>query len=716
VSPRKNLRKWLWLSLLAATFFLAASGICVRHVTDIPTAWMIGAWIGAFLWLFVLDQTKAFSKSHRYLLVLGTTIGFNLLAQTTGGDQSPIIFAVFLLIGVAAWTGEAKFGFWVAILFSFLEAASLRNDADSHGWALYLRWAAFIVSAFFLARLVKTRTEKEQLDHKLDSLKYEAERLITAEPSSFNIPKDKLLREESRLTARVGTVMGLEDSLHRQAVLFQKTIQLNTTAIFLLTPIEEKTVFRLRAASTESDSLAPDVTVLPGETLIGLAAKEGRRVLLNQIAEESAKALPYYLKPNSVASFLAQPLYGNKGTTAGEEEKKLLGVIVFDSLKDNFFGVRELELIGKFCAVVEEAIEHAKTLHFSKTKSRNLNALYEVSNAFSALLDFKKVLQLSLKTAADIFPCDSAYIAMAEGDGKVFTIRAWWGPSRSNQQPIQLEGELAGWVLENKKPIRYTRGQKDRSLLSFSKKEGMLGSIQSFLLVPLMVGENILGVIRLNSSHQDIYQEYDQDVLSTLANQTALAIENALMVERIQNMAVKDGLTGVYNHRYFQESLEEEISKAERYNKDLSFLLLDVDHFKKFNDNYGHQEGDKVLRKVAEIAQNTIRQKVDTLARYGGEEFAIILPETDGNSAKDLAERVRQNIESYLFENEGKGVYRVTVSVGVSSYPFDAREQSKLIQAADIGLYESKARGRNRVTLFRELKGEETKVEPSKNM
>ena len=429
---------------------------------------------------------------------------------------------------------------------------------------------------------------------------------------------------------------------------------------------------------------------------------------MNQIAVESAKALPYYLKPNPVGSFLAQPLYVNQGA-AGEEEKELAGVAVFDSLKEYFFGPRELELTGKFCAAVEEAIEHAKVLHFSKTKSRNLHALYEVSNAFSTLLDFKKVLQTALKTAADIFPCDSAYIAMAEGDGKVFTVRAWWGPTKTGSQPVQLESELALWVLENKKSIRYTRGQKDRHLDSFNKKEGMLGSVQSFLMVPLMVGENILGVIRLNSSHRDIYQEYDQDVLSTLANQTALAIENALMVERIQNMAVKDGLTGVYNHRYFQEKLEEEISKADRYNKDLSFLLLDVDHFKKFNYTYGHQEGDKVLRIVAEIAESTLRQKVDTLARYGGEEFAIILPETDGNSAKDLAERVRKSIEGYLFENESKGVYRVTVSIGVSSYPFDAREQSKLIQAADMGLYESKANGRNRVSLFRDLKGDKMK-------
>ncbi len=682
---------------------LAASGICVRQSADVPLSWLIGAWIAAFLWLFFLDRKKVFSHPNRFLFLLGTTAGINLLAQSTGADQSPLIFAVFVLMGVAAWSGEAKFGFWVAILFSLLEAVSLRHQNNAQGWVLYLRWAALLVFAFFLTRIVKTRAEKEQLGNKLETLKHEAGRFATAEPSSFHIPKDKLLREESRLTARVGTVMGLEEALNQQVSLFQKSLKLHTVSIFLLTTLEEKKVFRLRASSTVSESLAPDVTLLPGETLVGLAAKEGKRVLLNEMSPESAKALPYYLKYNPIGSFLVQPLHV-KNVLGVEENQDLAGLAVLDSLTEKFFGAHELELVDGFCANIEEAIEHTKALHFSQTKSRNLHALYEVSKAFSTLLDFKKVLQTSLKTATDIFPCDSAYIAMAKGDGKSFEVLAWWGPSWAAAQPVQLDPELATWMLENKKPIRYTRGQKDRNLAAFTRRDGMLGSIQSFLMVPLMAGQDILGVIRLNSNQQDTYQEYDQDVLSTLANQSAMAIQNALNVEQIHNMATKDGLTGIYNHRYFQEKLEEEIAKADRYNKDLSFLLLDVDHFKKFNDTYGHQEGDKVLRTVAEIVQATIRQKADLLARYGGEEFAVILPETDINSAADLAERIRRNIADHVFEAEGNKSYRVTVSIGVSAYPFDAREKSKLIQAADAGLYESKHLGRNRVTLFQAIK------------
>jgi diguanylate cyclase (GGDEF)-like protein len=445
------------------------------------------------------------------------------------------------------------------------------------------------------------------------------------------------------------------------------------------------------------------VTLQLGETLVGLSAKEGRRVLLNDITPESARALPYYLKPGSIRSFLAQPIYlkSNHPETSVPEDAELVGVLVLDHEKAGFFNEKELALIEQFGAMLADTVHNARVMHFSRAKTRNLHALYEVSKSFSTLLEVDRVMETALNTAADICNCDSAYLAMLEGDDRRFHVRAWRGPSRGMEKPEYLEDELASWVWENKKPIRYTRGQKDKSLHSFSRKEGMLGSTQSFLMVPLLVGPDILGVIRLNSAKPDTYQEYDQDVLSTLANQTAMVLENALMVQQIHDMAIRDGLTGAYNHRYFQEKLAEEMAKAERYNKDLSLALLDVDYFKKFNDSYGHQEGDKVLRIVSEVIQTTVRNKVDTVARYGGEEFTVILPESDGNVGKELVERIRKNIEGHLFGNNGKSLYRVTVSIGIASYPFDARDQKGLIQLADQALYEAKKAGRNCVRRFK---------------
>ncbi|HUO58602.1 MAG TPA: sensor domain-containing diguanylate cyclase [bacterium] len=702
---KHNLLKWLSLAGIAGTFYLAASGIFIKQLNDVSNSWLILAWVASFTWLFLLIYLRIFSSAQKFIFLIGTIVAFNLLAQSTGGTQSPLSFTVFLLMGIAAWEGGATYGFWVAILFSFLEALYFRKEDTPVGVSLYLRWAALLVSAEFLRRVVGTRHEKERLDHQLKSLKNEAIQLASdAEPSSFNIPKDQLLMEEKRLTARVGTVMELEEALNRQMAFFQKALQVQTVVGFIPTVVQDKKALRLRAFASESDAIARDITIMPGETLIGLAAKEGRRILLNQMASESAKALPYYLKPRPVSSFLAMPIYLKNANleTSPPEEAELVAVLALDHSVQNYFSEQKLELVEQFGHLLAETIENARILHFSQTKTRNLHALYDVSHSFSALLTWPQVLDTALKTAKEIAPCDSAYIALVEGDDKRFTVKAWWGPSssRANEKPEALEDELTEWVRANKKPIRYTRGQKDREFTLFAKREGMLGQVQSFLMVPLMMGGDLLGVIRLNSYKPDIYQEYDQDVLTTLANQTAMAFENALMVQQTKEMAIRDGLTGVYNHRHFQEKLAEELVKSERYNKDLSVVLLDVDHFKKFNDNYGHQEGDKVLKTVAEIIQNTVRHKIDTVARYGGEEFAVILPEADGNIGKDLAERIRKNIEGHIFENNGKTVYRVTTSIGVSSYPFDSREQKELIQFADKALYAAKGAGRNCVKRF----------------
>jgi diguanylate cyclase (GGDEF)-like protein len=690
---------------VASAFLLAATGLCVRHPEDVSPPWMVAGLIGTFLWLFLLIRIRAFSQNYRFFFLVGTTIGLNLLAQGTGGSQSPLTFSVFLLMGVAAWDGEAKFGFGVAILFSLLEALSLRKEDIPLGWALYLRWAVFLVSAIFLAKVVKTRAEKEQLGQRLDSLKHEAVRLAaSAEPASFNVPKDKLLREESRQTARVGTVMELDESLENLLSLFQKAIQVHTIAFFQLTTLEGKKVLRLQASASESHYLAMDVTLLPGETLVGLSAKEGRRVLLNQVAPESAKALPYYLKPNPVLSFLAQPVYLKNQGLAGEEELEMAGVLVLDSNKFDFFTPQALDLVEQFMGRVAQTIHGTRVLHFSQTKTRNLHALNELSNSFSALLDPDAVREAALNTVKGIFNCDSAYVAQIEGDEKTFKVWNWWASSKTAVKPARLEEELAKWVLENKKPIRFSLGQKDKSFTSFMRREGMLGSTQSFLMVPLLVRDDTLGVIRLNSGQPETYQSYDQDVLTTIANQTAMALENALMVQQIREMSIRDGLTGLYNHRYFQEKLNEEMVKAGRYNKDLSLLLLDVDHFKKFNDTYGHQEGDKVLRIVSEVVQSTVRTKVDTACRYGGEEFAVILPESDVNVGKDLAERIRKNIASYIFENTGKNVYHVTVSIGLACYPFDGDDPKKLIHSSDQALYAAKSAGRNCVKPYKSNK------------
>jgi diguanylate cyclase (GGDEF)-like protein len=168
----------------------------------------------------------------------------------------------------------------------------------------------------------------------------------------------------------------------------------------------------------------------------------------------------------------------------------------------------------------------------------------------------------------------------------------------------------------------------------------------------------------------------------------------------LQELANKDGLTNLYNHRYLQERLIKEIERAKRYNIDLSFVLIDIDHFKHFNDTYGHQTGDVILKTLGLILNKTLRES-DMAARYGGEEFALILVHTGSNTAQEAVERLRRTVEAYKFEVDNDH-FQVTISLGIASFSQKAIDTAKdLVECADKALYMAKNKGRNRVEIYR---------------
>jgi diguanylate cyclase (GGDEF)-like protein len=165
---------------------------------------------------------------------------------------------------------------------------------------------------------------------------------------------------------------------------------------------------------------------------------------------------------------------------------------------------------------------------------------------------------------------------------------------------------------------------------------------------------------------------------------------------RLERLAVTDGLTGVYNHRRFHESLHAELARSERHKRPMAVLMVDVDFFKKVNDSMGHPAGDELLRRMAEVLGKDLRQ-TDLIARYGGEEFGVLLPETTKSEALQVAERMRGAVEDKLNGSQMNWPGRVTVSIGVATFPEDGRAAEQLLLAADQALYIAKRQGRNRV-------------------
>jgi diguanylate cyclase (GGDEF)-like protein len=224
--------------------------------------------------------------------------------------------------------------------------------------------------------------------------------------------------------------------------------------------------------------------------------------------------------------------------------------------------------------------------------------------------------------------------------------------------------------------------------------------VRSQAAVPLRSGERIVGVLVVASATSRELTGTELDRLLAISNQSSLALQNALLHEELERLSVTDRLTELYNHGYFQQRLEEEVGRAQRFGRTLSLLMLDIDDFKAFNDSYGHPAGDKVLQKVSGIIRENLRA-MDVAARYGGEEFVVVLPETDADGAAAAAERIRAGVGEYPFVGAaGMPAVHKTVSIGVASYPAHAPSQARLVELADRAMYAAKRSGKNRVTVW----------------
>ena len=192
--------------------------------------------------------------------------------------------------------------------------------------------------------------------------------------------------------------------------------------------------------------------------------------------------------------------------------------------------------------------------------------------------------------------------------------------------------------------------------------------------------------------------------LKRVLKERQLSIDRAKMLKTLEKLAITDGLTRLYNLRHFYKQLEIEIDRCNRYGHSLALLLLDIDHFKKCNDTYGHLEGDKVLVRLGQIIKVCLRT-MDSAYRYGGEEFTIILPETTGKEANNVAERISASVESERFSTKTGEDFSITISIGVTEY-FKEEQLSTFIHRADQAMYKSKAKGRNRISFLAAEKAE----------
>ncbi len=441
----------------------------------------------------------------------------------------------------------------------------------------------------------------------------------------------------------------LDEVLNQVLEIVRDYFHLQSGSILLL---DEKTQ-QLTVRAHFGDPIAPEDNAVPfGKGIVGTAAK-ARRPIYSPDVQTDPRYQGHYA---GTRSELAIPLM---------VRDEVVGVLDCHSDRPESFDHETVDLLTLFATQASIGLQNAKLYSQVQRRAAQLEAINAIAKRTTVELDLKELLDRLCTQLPNSFPIEHVSIFLRDEDANL-VLRAQQGTS-----PISIK---VGEILPEGHPI--TAAEEEREvrlpLVSFGENLGLLACVTRY-------GQTIL--------------PNDRQALESVSDILATATQNARYVDRVRQLAYRDGLTGVFNRRYFESRLIEEITRAARYGAGVSILMVDLDHFKKVNDEFGHMLGDDVLRTVSGIFTRTLR-KVDVVCRYGGEEFAIILPATPGGSAYIVADKLRRAVAGA--QHPGVPI-PVTISAGVAEFPANGITRDDIVRAADAALYKAKQNGRNQV-------------------
>ncbi len=317
--------------------------------------------------------------------------------------------------------------------------------------------------------------------------------------------------------------------------------------------------------------------------------------------------------------------------------------------------------------------------------------LHKVLNTLNTSLNEEQIINL-ITNKSIINKRDYILFYLNQPNSRKIQLR--WSSNDHHQESFYKEGDAYdGWVLKHKIPLLVTDVHKDFRFQGLSDRNDL--PFQSLISSPLISENQCIGLLRIQSQEKTTFAMDDLRLLNILAYLTNKAITNARLYQQTLDLAIKDSLTGLYVRKYFSEQFDKELSRSIHSQTALSIALIDIDFFKKYNDQYGHSSGDKVLIFLANLLKKELSE-VGIVARYGGEEFAILLPEHTKEQAQKVLENVRIKVESATIVLRQVET-QISISGGIATFPQDAMLPRELINLADKGLYQAKAEGRNQI-------------------
>lgn len=483
------------------------------------------------------------------------------------------------------------------------------------------------------------------------------------------MPKIALLYDAGQA---VLSTFDLDEVLQRILSIARDYFHLQNVAVLLL----DKDARKLSVRSQVGWDAGQDLICLSiEEGITGAAALKKQPVYAPDVSRDSR----YICATESTRSELAIPLM---------VRDDVVGVLDCQSDQLDRFNGETIELLTLFSTQASIAIQNAHLYSLERQRARQLEAINTIAQQSTAVMELEELLIRVCSIIQQAFQVSHVSLLLREDTDLVMRAHQGvltpcfppGGRYATSQQPWSEVLATSTTVIE-----------KELGLASESFR--LFKECASRMSIPLISFGQTLGVLSLHSSKPNGFGGSELQSLESVADICANSIQNAHYVERVKQLAYLDGLTGIFNRRFFELRISEEVERARRYGTGMAVIMADIDEFKRLNDEFGHLLGDEVLRQVSSIFHQQVR-KIDIVCRYGGEEFAILLTQTNAQQAFTIAEKLRRQVENWQFP----GVPRaITISAGVAAFPTHGRTRDEIVRAADNGLYTAKQNGRNRV-------------------